>query len=57
MASFLNQIFFVFIVCCNLIIGDIDQYWLCAGDVFLLRVPVRGAAVFPDQRRDAGWSI
>lgn len=47
----------MFIVCCNLIIGDIDQYWLCAGDVFLLRVPVRGAAVFPDQRRDAGWSI
>lgn len=30
---------------------------MCAGDVFLLGVSVRGAAVFPDPRRDAGRSV
>lgn len=43
----------MFIVCCNLIIDHINWCRLCVGDVFLLRVSVRGAAVFPDQRRDA----
>lgn len=47
----------MFILCCNLIIDDINQYGLCVGDVFLLRVSVRGAAVFPDQRRDTGRGV